>query len=44
MNVGKQKNIFTDFYFSVLIIIYIYCKIDMQKNIKIFLQFYRKGA
>ena len=29
INVEKQRNIFTEFYFSVLIVSYIYCKIDM---------------
>ena len=29
INGEKQKNFFTDFYFSVLIISYTYCKIDM---------------
>lgn len=44
INVEKQRNIFTEFCFSVLIVSYIYCKIDMWISIKIFLQFYRKGA
>jgi len=37
INVEIQKNIFADFYFSVLIDLYVYSKIDILINRKIFL-------